>query len=437
MSLYQYQSFFNDIYAFIHIYTTFHLLIQNSTSIVLYPQNFYYRSTLLLRMSWRDPLWGVHGVHHSAQLSDFRGEQHSSNMEIKWLDLVCCCKQAGLLCKISGLYFGLIQLSIHHFLSTFLFTNYKAVKPNILSPWHTSHNVSNLFKSKMVLRPEPPRPPTHHPLLSSPEKCHWNAGKFTLSRFLKIKQRSHGSNLTNLQSFQVYIMYFLGVQNLSHFYSFLIEYSHTVIPSFRLIIIEHPHETKDFWIPKRLKNDGCSLIFSGKMCLKEVGRSGIFPPIALGGSMENGAPSCVNETLKKSFHWTTEFDKTLERIILYNHHMQISYIFTLSIGDSSFFHNHDSVVRWKTKVVQPSNNFDISFVSSQPKKNQLSQGLTRVLLLKLPCWENQHIPVGTLESIYNSFSRVGYVIVPWECFDLGTIEEEDMSISTTSQQQIT
>ena len=36
--LYQYQSFFNDVYVFIHIYTAFHILIQNSTSIVLYPQ---------------------------------------------------------------------------------------------------------------------------------------------------------------------------------------------------------------------------------------------------------------------------------------------------------------------------------------------------------------------------------------------------------------
>lgn len=42
---------------------------------------------------------------------------------------------------------------------------------------HTSHGVSNLFNSKMVLRSELPRPPTHHPLLSSPEKCHWNLPK--------------------------------------------------------------------------------------------------------------------------------------------------------------------------------------------------------------------------------------------------------------------
>lgn len=113
-------------------------------------------------------------TYHSAQLSDFTGEQHSSNMEINWFDVVCCFKRAGLQCKISWLYFDLIQISIHHFLSTLLFSNYKSIKPTILTPWHTSHDVSNLFKSKMVLRSELPRPPTHHPLLSLPEKCHWN-----------------------------------------------------------------------------------------------------------------------------------------------------------------------------------------------------------------------------------------------------------------------
>ena len=161
--LYQYQSFFNDVYVFIqylhdlsHPYAKQYIYCFISTVIFLQiytsPTNvlkgplrctprsnesncFFQIASVYICLADKQNLEQqlVLIRYHSAQLSDFTGEQHSSNMEINWFDVACCCKQAGLLCKISGLYFDLVQLCRHHFLSTLLFTNYKSVKPNILS----------------------------------------------------------------------------------------------------------------------------------------------------------------------------------------------------------------------------------------------------------------------------------------------------------------